>query len=236
MKLRAAVALSVLATSCYDAYIVAPTPNIEPVLSANVVTTQDEQIRNDVFVFLRPGTDRNGDDLLLADSSVAVAGIVIAGERSPAGTSMRWQWSDSTTRDSLSIRLPTLATFPGVAVTARMALATRDGPAVIEHLAGQDLTLRLLGAVDSIAGMKTATLGSWRLTVSDARAPRSFRVDGIGRSSTFVVPQSVMPMVAGDSLVANVETIKGYSVDGAPFPMVIVLQARVKWIIRIVAP
>jgi hypothetical protein len=235
MRTRAVLIPIVVALSCYGENIVVPDPNVAPQLHATVFVRQDQSLHNDVLILLSLGTDAKGNDNGLGNSPVLVAGSVVTGN--PTADGMAWSWADSAgLRGNVDIRFPTVATYSPTPVSVSIPIEGRDGPRIIDHVAGQDLTLRLLGVTDSIAGLTSREFQRWSLAVRDARKPRNVFVNGTGIASTFALPNSLMSMIPGDSLHATVTASKSYEVAGAPFRTGLFTETQVTWIVRVVAP
>lgn len=236
MKALRVALVACLVTACFNDYILGPPTNVRAVFNLSVRNTEAADSRYEVAAFLNRGYDSVGNVHAFFDSTVAVAGVELQGTVLLDHRTVVYRWADTVTgvrRDSIVVRTPRRLA-QDTTVTLRVPMRSRDGPFVVDHVAGTDLLLRVQPGADTLPGFRRPTR-FWGVEIRDARSKVTIaNLQGIGNPTLLPIATQIAPMAAGDSLEATL-TLNAYYVAPADF-IGMYLQSSIVWTIRVVAP
>jgi len=236
---RLLVGALLLSGACLGDLLVGPKPNIAPLLDVAMWVSHGEELRYVVDATFRRGSNAEGDPLALIDSILLVDGISVFGvARSATTLSYTWQGlASAAVADTITVRGPAVAGLQTSGTTMAVPVPTREDPLFRDHVAGDDLLLRVSPLGDTIAGLVPG-FARWILEIRDVRTGLTIlRLDGAGiHPSPLPVPWQLLMATPGDSLSASLQSVWRHHVPDAPYGVALTLLVTIGWQIRVVAP
>jgi hypothetical protein len=237
MKRIGAVFLVLVASACFDQFLVGPEPNVAPQFFVYVDVRHDEGVSGFIFGSLRPGTDQEGNGRTLVDSSMTVDGSAIQGTSTADRSRLTYTWTTQTLRDTIAVKGPTLGDQTSATATILVPTARRVDAAYRDIVLGQDIQFSFSPLGEAPYGFGSDQ-GFWRLEIEDERL--NFPLLTLqGRSpptSPIVIPSQLLPTILGDSLVATLTFNANLTSVLAAYPTFLTVATRLSWRMRMVAP